>query len=482
MLTGGKRKIALSLVCTVLALSFIQSVYATHNNPSAAFYLPFGRFWELSVGGILSLMTLRPARPSLGHVSSIVGAALLIFAVAMTREANFPGLWAIPAVFGSAILIFAGPNAIVNRWALSNRLMVSIGLISYPLYLWHWPLISYAVIFLGETPDEITRLALLASSFVLAIATYLLIEKPIRFGRIRTAAPIPLFVSLLTVGMVGGLIYHNAGVPSRLANAVHNAANQFVGAGWKWSRSEACLQRHEMPNWPRFNFWFCITNTDSAPDVLVIGNSYANQIYPGLAASLPKRKILNYGTCDAGGIDPDYVKKIPPADACSSQPYQKQRETIDELVLSGSVKYVIMAGLAFPNYPPYAQMAQERISFFEKNGVKVIIFKPHFSFSGDIKSCFGRRFREPNDCTNFTDPGTAEKTFKPLEELLAKKNPNVLFFETNPAFCSNGYCSVVHDGMPMLRDEYHHWSEHASLVVGQRFADWAQTSAPDLLR
>ena len=119
-----------------------------------------------------------------GHARAmrpLTGLVLLIVAVAAVDNAKpFPGWWALPPTLGAALLIWAGKDAWLNRKLLSIRPLVFVGLISYPLYLWHWPLLSFARIVESETPSRATRLAAVCTAFVLAWATYRFVELPIR--------------------------------------------------------------------------------------------------------------------------------------------------------------------------------------------------------------------------------------------------------------------------------------------------------------
>ena len=118
---------------------------------------------------------------------SVGGLAALLTSVALfTPEMRFPGWPALLPVAGAAAIILAGNKATVNRNILSNRVVVFVGLISYPLYIWHWPLISYAyVIRMGKAPTPLMATALVAASFLLAWVTYRFIEYPARFGGYR---------------------------------------------------------------------------------------------------------------------------------------------------------------------------------------------------------------------------------------------------------------------------------------------------------
>ena len=90
----------------------------------------------------------------------------------MNKSMVFPGWWALLPCCGTFLVVSAGPNAWLNRRVLSNRLLVGIGLISYPLYLWHWSLLSFARITESEPPSAVLRIGLVIVSFALAWLTY----------------------------------------------------------------------------------------------------------------------------------------------------------------------------------------------------------------------------------------------------------------------------------------------------------------------
>jgi hypothetical protein len=117
------------------------------------------------------------------HAISIFAVLLLLYGFwRIDKDLGFPGKWAIIPVLSAVLMIFAGPKAWVNRTILSNRIAVWFGLISFPLYLWHWPILSFARIVEGEVPNSSIRIAAIVISIALAWLTYKLIECPIRFG------------------------------------------------------------------------------------------------------------------------------------------------------------------------------------------------------------------------------------------------------------------------------------------------------------
>ena len=149
------------------------------------FYSPLSRSWELLLGASLAFGMRRQAAIATSSRNMAGWAGLiLVFMSACFLDKNmpFPGYWALPPTVGAALILFAGMQSNVNRVLLASRPLVAIGLISYPLYLWHWPLLSFARILESQTPGLWLRLSLVLSSFVLAWLTYRFVEKPIRFS------------------------------------------------------------------------------------------------------------------------------------------------------------------------------------------------------------------------------------------------------------------------------------------------------------
>jgi peptidoglycan/LPS O-acetylase OafA/YrhL len=211
-------KAAMARLLAVLFLaSFAFNVVLAHTNISDDFYLPVSRFWELLAGAGLAWWRPIIREPLRRSSISLAGlAALLTSAALFTPEMRFPGWPALLPVAGTTAIILVGPEAAVNRTVLCNGAAVFIGLISYPLYLWHWPLISYAYVMRsGKPPTALMAAALVAFSFLLAWATYRFIEYPIRYGtRRRYLSPI-VALCVAALGACGLAIWIWSGFPQR---------------------------------------------------------------------------------------------------------------------------------------------------------------------------------------------------------------------------------------------------------------------------
>ena len=196
----------LGITVSIAALSFLINLYLIHSNPVAAFYAPWSRFWELMIGGILAYVALH--RPQYVAASSnrrsAVGLLLIVLGVALlNKKAAFPGWWALLPTLGTFLVIAAGPDAWLNRKFLGSRGMIGIGLISYPLYLWHWLLLSLAWIVEGEMPSNATRSVLVLASFALSYVTYRFVEiRTRRGGKITTIVLLAAMAGLMAIGLV----------------------------------------------------------------------------------------------------------------------------------------------------------------------------------------------------------------------------------------------------------------------------------------
>ncbi len=220
----------------LLLFSFALNIVLTFDLTEAAFYLPFPRFWELLVGSALAFAAAytreMPSRANFffavttektsrlqNDVKSWAGLALILVPIfALTKQHLFPGFWVLLPVAGAALLIASGPEAAANR-LLGNRALVAIGLISYPFYLWHWPLLSLAEYSWDNHLTTLTRLLIALLALPLAWLTYRYVERPIRYAaseQIRTAATRALLLAMAAIFVLGILTYLNNGFGWRL--------------------------------------------------------------------------------------------------------------------------------------------------------------------------------------------------------------------------------------------------------------------------
>lgn len=231
-----------ALTLILAALSFYLNVTGIKSDAVASFYSPQTRIWELLIGSGLAWCALYKkdgladvarfvdkccrredtivdqarVRTRMANVLSCLGFILLLYSlIRFNRDLQFPGKWALIPVLGTALILAAGPFAWLNIKILSNKVLVWFGLISYPLYLWHWPLLSFAWIVEASPPSLSLRLGLIVLSVVLAWLTYRLIERPIRFGKHGGLKASLLVVLMLVLSLVGLGTSYEKGFPFR---------------------------------------------------------------------------------------------------------------------------------------------------------------------------------------------------------------------------------------------------------------------------
>jgi peptidoglycan/LPS O-acetylase OafA/YrhL len=205
------------LVVVLFLASFTINIWQSTTSIPDDFFLPASRFWEFLAGTALALRHQIVLTPHVRSWISSAGFAVLLASILLfNSELSFPGWWALLPVNGALALIAAGPEALVNRTILSHRGAVFVGLISYSLYLWHWPLISYAyIIRLGKVPTPLMAVGLVIVSFLLAWATYHFIECPVRFGRHRHRRTRIVAACMAALGVCGLAVWTENGFPGR---------------------------------------------------------------------------------------------------------------------------------------------------------------------------------------------------------------------------------------------------------------------------
>ncbi|MEI9940712.1 MAG: acyltransferase family protein [Pseudomonadota bacterium] len=476
--------------------SFAWSIHCTSTDAVSAFYLPHARAWELLTGATLAyLERLRRDREApgprsiwLGHAASLAGVALLGFGLYATNSTrSFPGWWALPPTVGAALCIFAGPHACFNRILLARRALVLIGLVSFPLYLWHWPFLAFARVIQGEEVSARVRAAALVLALLFSILTYRFVERPLRAPQAARKWPIPiLLVGMVAIGAAGLAAFLVQGFPERAAAAsAQRFQKQF--AAWPYENNRLCKTRYPFPEARAYSAWFCMINRDADPTLLVLGTSYANHLYPGLVSNphTQAHTILSIGSCsvELGYIEhnPSLAKNF----ACNDTRPAHQRQLIDELVKkAGTVKYAIIDGLSYQRDDEFIPNLERRVTFLEENGIQVIVFVPHIRANHrNLRGCFARRLhpRALNCDLEPTARDDMNKDFAPVVARLSHSHPAVKFFDQNQVFCDAKGCSLIRDGMPLFRDQRSHYSEYGSEQVAKLFVAWAKTNAPGIL-
>ncbi|MGV8933476.1 MAG: acyltransferase family protein [Gallionellaceae bacterium] len=473
----------LLITSAIAAITFTLNIINIGSDPISTFYLPQTRFWELLIGSCLAYVVLykqgilQRFKSTNGNLQSFLGSLLLIVGILfINNEREFPGWWALLPTLGAASIILAGSQAFLNRVILSNRVLVWFGLISFPLYLWHWPLLAFARIVESGNPSKEIRLVCVAMAIALAWITFKFIEKPIRFSKHNFFVTTSLFILMTISGVTGYFIYAFGGLefrdPNRNAASISYAngdiAKQIVGHYWQYTSNSICRGKYDFPN-----ARFCIQSKPTPPTVILLGTSFANHLYAGFIKNdrLNHHSVLSIGTCS-----PEDVSE---SDCMAQDKIIRNSPSIQYAILSNTWPDISEPGVKWNRF---IEGLDKRIEFLESRGIKVIIFGPKPEINYDIRGCFSRPFKiSANESCIVTmkDVALQQKNIVSILRKVLERHPRVAYFDQNSIFCNTNQCSVIKNGMPLLRDNSH-YSEYGSNQIIMSFSDWAEKNLPDI--
>jgi peptidoglycan/LPS O-acetylase OafA/YrhL len=274
-----------------------------------AFYFPLGRIWELAAGGSLALARGKtlglkakvwsPILEYFEQTGATLGLVFILLGSVLISQASTPLVVShvIPVI--GAILIIVGVKDRIGQLVLQHRWMVTLGLISYPLYLWHWPLLSFANYFYGTNPAVGVRAGLVVVAIALASLTYWFVERPVLSRQPNTLHAWLLVLSMVIVGIIGASIYLAEGIRSRSA-AYREALNAGDIGESEYRRYlegnfNKCESQSIFKNSPVYDgVPQCYQSKKGRVDVAIIGDSHADHLFPGIATALKDMNVAAY--------------------------------------------------------------------------------------------------------------------------------------------------------------------------------------------
>ena len=470
-LAWRKHKSFLTIMLMIAVASFAFSIYQIGYDKSAAFYSPLTRIWELMAGGILAYISLH--RPALinryPNQQSFIGFILLVVGlIVINRWHAFPGWWVLLPVLGTVLLISAGPNAWVNRKLISNRPLVWVGLISFPLYLWHWPILSFIKILKSQEPSWQLSLIAVLASFLLAWLTFKFIEAPCRFGKAKHTISALLLLLLAAIGTAGYLTYANNGFESRKsAPSLHEVNRGDIGnpayhAELKifFPCTEKTLLKSSMPGG-------CLhSQQTSATDVAIIGDSHAQHLYLGIANSAKNSNVLLFmqdglPTLDDKGFH-DVLNHV------------MQTPSISKVVLTAFWSWRIKGAEKTTQFERSFRETVAALTAANKSVYVIAADIPNFSF--DPSKCkysgrLGLGFGPVNQCSESSATFYKEREkYEALIKRSVEPHEKLQLIDLSTFFCDSETCSMARDGELYYRDK-NHLNAIGSNYVGQKIVE-----------
>jgi len=494
------------LVAAIAVGSFVLNVARVGRHPIDTFFLPLTRFWELLAGTLLAYGTLTPptrwptgtGRRRAETLAALGLGGIAVAAAALSKASPFPGTWALLPVLATVALIAAGPEAWINRRLLSWRPVVYVGLISYPLYLWHWPALAFARIATGGATGIKARLAAVAGSFVLAVLTYHFVEKPIRTGRRAVRAKTAgLGVAMAALGALGAVVFVRDGVPSRPISQLNSRIERNLR--WHYWGDDACIER--------FKVVPCQISAP-APEVMLLGDSHANSLYPGLTLIDRPLWVVGVGACGPfDGVD-QVVDRNADKHMCTGKDYVAVNERIIDTV--PSIRTVLISAYWRSYLDGHVANAHEReqwgslnliarlpeerqlarrdlitasvtrtIQYMRTRGKTVVFVRDVPEIADELKEYC--RLNDAAQATCAIPRALFEQQRGEETALLARLKqavPELLVFDPLPQLCDAERCYLMKDGHLFYRDG-HHLSIDGSVRVGAALAALVRESSPE---
>jgi peptidoglycan/LPS O-acetylase OafA/YrhL len=481
----------LTLIVSLAALSFASNVGKLNGDSVARFYSPQTRSWELLFGAGLAYITLfdtrTPARLTLRNrsVQSMLGAALLVTGILLADEAAFPGWWAILPTAGTAMLIAAGPHAWVNRAVLARPVLVWIGLISFPLYLWHWPVLTFLRILNVHSASWWVIACGVALSVLLAWLSYAFVERPIRHGtRGGTTTVLLLFLTAAT-GAAGFMMMRADGYAARITLNSADAASLFGPYPHDPLHNRMCDS--SLTEFARFSA--CLLSRPSSPEVALVGDSHSEQLFQSLAAQLPGNSVVNIAQWRCLPFAADTFERYGDCAqrVSSTLAFLKREHSIRTVYLSGSWNYLAAGdlGMQSTGWQRSRPADAEQLRTFAENGdrilsalasdhrrVVLIVDIPGLGF--EPKACIdlkgspllGYRTNRKDSC--FTARALYEKQradFQTEFSALLARHPKVEVYDPRPLFCDADACRGTRGDTIVYYNSDHLTRYGADLVV-----------------
>jgi peptidoglycan/LPS O-acetylase OafA/YrhL len=494
----------LALAGTVIA--FAAALYMVRINPQFSFYMLPSRAWELLLGASLALGLADAWRTGwLKESAGALGVVLIVAGIVWLSAANeTPGLGTLLPCLGAALVIFAGSghSTLAGR-ILGLKPLVFVGLLSYSLYLWHWPLLVLPQIALARALTGVETAIALALSFVAAWMSWRFVERPFRRQSLSAPGMIRRFlaggaIALGVLTLAGLLLKQAGGLPDR-ADAAANAADRSA----IHDTAPVCLkterpsgEKSELPPYAACAFGAADPLAFDA-QTLLWGDSHANHLRGAMEAWAAEHGVkavqMNKALCPPLlGATPFVPPRNRRADCV------RFNEEIVRLVEDQrSIRQVVMAarwpvyvGLSYPRHGVTPILTQDgtaparttalaafeaaldqTLSRLTKRGVTVVLVAPLPDFFQSPAKCVARaRMLGAAQDRCGADAPTTLARLEPVTAILRKaaaRHPGVTIVEPAGIFCAGAACDPVKGGAMVFRDDNHVTPLGAGLIVAK---------------
>src|SRR5215467_5470410 len=469
--------------------SLAASIVVVRYSPNTAFYMPYTRAWELLLGTMVALRFFpRLPEPWLRNLVTVAGMGLIVYsALRYLPQTPFPGLAALAPCVGSALIIGAGESGttLIGR-ALSWRPVVFVGLISYSLYLWHWPVVILSDLGLSVNLSgalsgnplalwlqRSSLLARFAISLLLAILSWRFVERPFRRSSSWRIGRQPLFafsaaVMVALIALSGMVIFAN-GFPGRFPSRAVQVASFRVPPDSMIGQLGDCVIT-ERNQTTVFEDGHCLYVDSTKETYLLLGDSHAFSLWNGLKASLPNSNVLLAAAwgCSASIHRDAYREHLGEVSRICGEMmsfiFQKYlpAHTIEALLINYRWNSRDLNGLG------------DVVTWAKAHGIRVVLFGPIAEYDAPLPRLLAYSIA-------WNKPKLAQQHLAPYSAVLDSKMRNLAentwhvdYVSLFKATCESDTCLEYADDkdeIPMLKDG-DHLSEEGSIFLVHRLSEF----------
>lgn len=452
-LAGGTRIALAAVAIASLALCVVQ----TQGHAEAAFYLPLARAWELLAGVLLALWAPKVRPGAARHAVGLAGLALIVgTCLLVSGDTRWPGVAALAPVLG-AVLVIAADGGIAGR-LLALKPVVWVGLLSYSLYLWHWPLLTFQRYLLpGGWPAAVAVLLAIG----LAALSLRFVERPFRDGGFLTRRQV--FASgagaILLLAAFAGLVVLANGVPRRFDQRSLAMAESRLERSRGSYRDGACFISYRFDA-KDYRKDLCATADPKRQDWLLVGDSHAAHLWSGLAAANPDVNVMQV---TSSGCEITLTKDPVERDVCD----RMAGLVYGDLLINNRPDGVVLAGRWWAKDLP---RLAETLDWFKAHDIPVILVGPIPQYSDDLTRLLilSWRFHDP-DLPRKRRLDWPESVDRDLRRLAADKG--AAYVSLFDLLCDHGACVTLVDPNTPLQWDYGHMTPEGSRFVADRLRD-----------
>jgi peptidoglycan/LPS O-acetylase OafA/YrhL len=463
----GCKKLFFSIAMTFALFSYVLGNLLFHRYPLFVYYMLPTRAGELLLGALVAIAVLRGVDQKLSAAMStsfaITGMLLLASSMFfLSEDSVFPGLLALPPTLGTSLIIFAGHSrSNILSDLLSKKPLVQIGLISYSLYLWHWPLLAFYRYGYGNV-DLLAAVSILILTYLLAWLTYHYVEQP---ARNSTASVLQVFIrqyatpSVVLLVLSFSIVYANRLWPDTLHSDYMKHLTKIRDESRPAYQYDYVCQRQKLTEKDALDL-HCVVGADlkTSPRVLLWGDSNAAH-YIGMIGSFAKKAGFNFRNIEIGSCPPILGETTAFVDPHRAEDCESSLTVVRPMLEKAEV---IIISAAWTSYQQRSSVFLD--SFFHTvrdltdKGKQVIIIGKVPVISGFDRLCREKALRFPFlNCPIKKMPlSVAIYDMNARLSQFANKTAHVRYFDATAFLCPKGMCSAYDgNGNPMYFDEEH---------------------------